>query len=71
MGRSTKVMRELENKTKEQLINMLSNLQKSIMIERAKISSGVSSENPSLIRNNKRKIARIKFILKNKYGYNV
>ncbi|GEM_PF-3061288 len=68
---STKIMKELEKKNKDELLNMLFDLQKKLMSERAKISSGVSGENTSFIKNVRRKIARIKFILKNKYHYNI
>ncbi|NPA38636.1 MAG: 50S ribosomal protein L29 [Candidatus Nanohaloarchaeota archaeon] len=59
---------ELMKKSKDDLMKELHNTQKSLMAERAKITSGVSSENPSIIRKYKRNIARIKMILYQKYG---
>ncbi len=66
-----KIMKSLENKSKEDLLKELFELQKKLKSEKAKVLAGASGENTSFIRNARRNIARIKFILKTKYNYHV
>lgn len=65
---SAKQFTALLNKSKDELLNELYEVQKKLMVENAKLTSGISSENPSIIRKYKRQIARIKMLLHQKYG---
>ncbi len=58
----------LMEKNKGDLIKELHEIQKKLMAEKAKLTSGVSSENPSIIKKYKRQIARIKMLLYQKHG---
>ena len=61
----------LTNKSKEELLKELQETQRKLMVEKAKLSSGISSENPSIIRKYKRQIARIKMLLYQKHGLSI
>ena len=68
---SNKQFNELAGKTKQELLRELHETQKKLMVEEAKLSSGISSENPSIIRKYKRQIARIKMLLYQKHGLKI
>ena len=60
-----KRMNELREMSNEELINLLNQLKKEIMSEKTLIVMGSPPKNPGKIKEMKRTIARIKFILNN------
>ena len=67
----SKAYLSLKDKTKEELLKELTNLNSKLMVEKAKLTSGVTSDNPSIIKKYKKNIARIKMLLWQKYNLKI